>query len=161
MGVLAAFLSAAACLPGAGTGAVAHTATPAATAYLTGVAITRPGCADRIVFRFERGTPSYTVRFSSAAAAQIEDASGRYIPVAGHEFLVVRLRDTLTARSKGGKLTMTYTGPRRLAPGPARHIREVVKTGDFEAVVTWAIGLDAKRPFRVRSSGSTLVVTIG
>jgi hypothetical protein len=39
-------------------------------------------------------------------------------------------------------------------------IEEVVKTGDFEGVVTWVIGLDRKRPFTTASSDSALVVEI-
>jgi hypothetical protein len=30
----------------------------------------------------------------------------------------------------------------------------VVKTGDFESVLTWTIGLDEKRPFKVVTSDS-------
>jgi hypothetical protein len=28
-------------------------------------------------------------------------------------------------------------------------VREIVRTGDFEAVLTWAVGLDLVRSFRV------------
>jgi hypothetical protein len=35
-----------------------------------------------------------------------------------------------------------------------------VKTGDFEAVVTWAIGLSEERPFRVTTSERTITVEI-
>ena len=36
----------------------------------------------------------------------------------------------------------------------------MVKTGDFESVVTWVIGLDEKRPFTTDASESQLVVEI-
>jgi hypothetical protein len=36
----------------------------------------------------------------------------------------------------------------------------VVKTGDFEGVVTWVIGLDSRRSFTTKASDSTLVVEI-
>jgi hypothetical protein len=36
----------------------------------------------------------------------------------------------------------------------------VVKTGDFESVVTWVIGLDEKVPFRTNASDSQLVVEL-
>ena len=44
---------------------------------------------------------------------------------------------------------MVYTGPRRIAGEGTSVVREIVRTGDFEAVLTWAIGLDGRVPFRV------------
>ena len=43
---------------------------------------------------------------------------------------------------------LIYTGPRRL-PGPGTPVQEIVRTGDFEAVLTWAVGLSERVPFRV------------
>jgi hypothetical protein len=50
-----------------------------------------------------------------------------------------------------------------LRPEGTRFVREVVKTGDFESVVTWAIGLREERPFRVETSKSPprLTVVVG
>lgn len=39
-------------------------------------------------------------------------------------------------------------------------MREVVKTGDFESVLTWTIGLSEKRPFEVITSESPPRLTI-
>lgn len=138
-----------------------QTDAPRGTRYLTDVAVTSTTCSDRVEFTFERGVPGYRIEYTDAQRAQTEDASGRHISVAGSAFLVVRLADAATARSDGSTLSLTYTGPRRLPAGGARHVREVVKTGDFEAVVTWAIGLDATRPFSVSASRSSLAVEIG
>ncbi len=132
-----------------------------ATRYLTGVRVTTTACVDRVEFAFEHGVPGYRVVYASAAQAQTEDASGRHIPVAGAVFLVVRLSPAATARSDGSTLTRTYDGPGRLPAADARHVRELVKTGDFEAVVTWAVGLDEERPFTVSAGGDTLAVEIG
>ncbi|HVS84387.1 MAG TPA: hypothetical protein VHD91_01995, partial [Gaiellaceae bacterium] len=93
---------------------------------------------------------SYRVEYEPAARAKTQDASGRRLRIAGRAFLVVRF----TA-------TTTDGGPSRISGGGASHVREAVRTGAFEGVVTWAIGLDAKRPFRVRTSGSQLVVSVG
>ena len=60
----------------------------------------------------------------------------------------------------GDQLDFTYTGPRRLQPEDAEHVEEIVKTGDFEAVVTWAIGLAEERPFHVRTADRTISVEI-
>ena len=58
----------------------------------------------------------------------------------------------------------TYTERERITATGTNHVTEVVETGDFEAVVTWVIGLDTKRPFTRRGDGRArrhqLVVTI-
>jgi hypothetical protein len=149
------------CVQGAGTGPVQQAAS-AGTAYLTGVSVTRSDCADRVTFTFATRVPGYRVEYRPAAEAQTEDASGRHVPIAGSVFLVVRLADARTARAgSDGSLTQTYSGPRRVRGEGSHHTREAVKTGDFEAVVTWAIGLDGKRPFAVSTSGRWLVVDVG
>jgi hypothetical protein len=149
------------CVQGAGTGPVQQTAT-ADTAYLTGVSVARADCADRVTFTFARNVPGYGIEYRPADEAQTEDASGRHIPVAGKAYLVVRLAGAQTARANAdGSLTRTYTGPRRVTGRNAHHAREAVQTGDFESVVTWAIGLDGKRPFAVSTSGRSLVVDVG
>ena len=129
--------------------------------YLSGVGVATSACVDRVEFTFEHGVPGYRVAYASAALAQTQDASGRHIPVAGAVFLVVRLSPAAMARSDGTTLTRTYDGPGRLASADARHVQEVVKTGDFEAVVTWAVGLDEERPFTVSAGVDTLAVEIG
>lgn len=146
--------------PSGGTRPVSH-AGAQEMRYLTGVAVSQTDCADRVEFAFEHGVPGYRVAYADAARAQTEDASGRHISVSGSAFIVVRLAGALTARSDGSSLTRTYDGPRRVSGGHAEHVREVVKTGDFEAVVTWAIGVDGKRAFTVSSSGDSLAVEIG
>jgi hypothetical protein len=149
------------CLPDEGVGAVEEP-TAAVTAYLTGVSVTRSGCNDRVTFTFARRAPGFRVEYRRRAEAQTEDASGRRIPVAGTKFLVVRLENTRTARTNAdGAITRTYAGPRRIAPGDAHHALEAVKTGDFEAVVTWAIGLDGKRPYTVSTAPHSIVVVFG
>ncbi|GIU87155.1 MAG: hypothetical protein KatS3mg009_1670 [Acidimicrobiia bacterium] len=40
-------------------------------------------------------------------------------------------------------------------------MRQVVNTGDFEAVVTWVIGLSARAPVAVATEGTRLVVSVG
>ena len=132
------------------------------TAYLTHVALTTSGCNDRVTFTFAGQTPGFRIEYAKAAEAQTEDASGRHIPVSGKAFLVVRLRGTRTARTKAdGSLTRTYRGPARVTAQDAHHAREAVKTGDFESVVTWAIGLDGARPYIASTRGRSVVIDFG
>jgi hypothetical protein len=129
------------------------------TRYLTDVSIEPQTCSDQVVFEFEDGhAPGYDVSYQPASAAKVEDASGNPVEIDGDAFLVVKLTSAMTAKIHGDQVTKTYTGSKRLAGKPP--ITEVVKTGDFESVVTWVIGLDQKRPFSVDTSAGTVSVTI-
>ena len=147
----------------AGTGARVAAHVGEETAFLSRVAVEADRCADRITFEFRGGAPGFRVRYLPASEALVEDGSGNPVQVEGAEYLVVRLDPALTAEAEGDRLVRTYDGPRRLRPLEARSVREVVKTGDFEAVVTWVVGLPEKRPFRVTTSDepSRVVVEIG
>jgi hypothetical protein len=48
---------------------------------------------------------------------------------------------------------LVYTGPRRISGTKAgtSTVREVVRAGDFEAVLAWAVGLGDRVDFRVRA----------
>jgi hypothetical protein len=130
-----------------------------ATQYLTEVSIDQKTCSDQVVFKFEGAHASgYDVSYQPAGTAKVEDASGKPVTIAGDAFLVVKLSPAMTAKIEGDQVTKTYTGPGRL---PAENpLDEVVKTGDFESVVTWVIGLDQKRRFTASVSGSEVVVEI-
>jgi hypothetical protein len=130
------------------------------TMYLTNVTPGAGECTTKVVFEFEEQAPGpgFEVSYQPADTAKIEDGSGNLIEVAGNEFLVVKLNPAMTARIDGEQVVKTYTGPRRLSG--TEPITEVVKTGDFEGVVTWVIGLDSKRRFTTNGSDSALVVEI-
>jgi hypothetical protein len=55
----------------------------------------------------------------------------------------------------------TYKGPKRLRPEGPGAVREVVKVGDFEAQLDWAIGLARRTPYDVKRDGSRVTVTFG
>jgi len=128
--------------------------------YLTNVTLGADKCTAKVVFGFEEQAPGpgFDVSYQPASTAKIEDASGNPIDIDGDAFLVVKLNPAMTAKIDGEQVTKTYTGSRRI-PG-ADPITEVVKTGDFEGVVTWVIGLDSRRSFTTNASDSTLVVEI-
>jgi hypothetical protein len=132
------------------------------TMYLTDVSLDAGGCSDRVTFEFEKQAPEpgFDVSYQPANVAKFEDASGNPVAVAGAAFLVVKLTPAMTAKVEGDHVTPTYTGPRRLTVGDDSIVRDVVKTGDFEGVVTWVIGLDKRRRFTTDASDSQLVVEI-
>jgi hypothetical protein len=51
---------------------------------------------------------------------------------------------------------MIYKGPKRIdgAGAGTAVVQELVRTGDFEAVLSWAIGLSDKVDFRVQTATS-------
>jgi hypothetical protein len=130
------------------------------TMYLTNVTLGADKCTAKVVFGFEEQAPGpgFDVSYQPASTAKIEDASGNPIDIDGDAFLVVKLNPAMTAKIDGEQVRKTYTGARRI-PG-TDPITEVVKTGDFEGVVTWVIGLDSRRSFTTNASDSTLVVEI-
>jgi hypothetical protein len=134
------------------------------TMYLSGVTAQPGDCGDQVVFEFKTGSkvgPGFRVSYEPAKTAKIEDGSGRRLRIAGSAFLVVRLSPAMTAEIVGEDVKPTYTGPRVIKPEATRFVHEVVKSGDFEALVTWVIGLNEKRPFKTTVSSSQLVVEIG
>jgi hypothetical protein len=148
------------CQDAGGTEAVSDPG-PTETTYLASVNVEGLECADRVAFGFDGPASGYRVSYQPADAAKVEDGSGNPVEIEGSAFLVVRLSPAATARTAGEDLQLTYTGPRRLSGSDTGHVREVVKTGDFEAAVTWVIGLDQERHFAVTTAGSQLSVDIG
>lgn len=130
------------------------------TMYLTDVEFQAANCGSSVVFELEpkAQAPGYDVSYQPADTAKIEDASGNPVKIAGEAFLVVKLTPAMTAKIDGDQVTKTYTGPSRLAGGGP--VTEIVKTGDFESVVTWVIGLDSERPFLAQAADGGLTVVI-
>jgi hypothetical protein len=130
------------------------------TLYLTDVALKSEDCISTVSFELEPEAQvlGYDVSYQPADTAKIQDGSGNPVEIAGNAFLVVKLTPAMTAKIDGDQVTKTYTGPNRL-PG-TDPITEVVKTGDFEGVVTWVVGLDRKLPFSTKVRGDTLDVVI-
>ena len=88
----------------------------------------------------------------------VQDGSGATVEVAGSAFLQLRLEPASGVDLSSDDFEETYTGPQRV-PGIAP-VTEVVRTGDFEANLTWVIGLVAERPYRVEADASSVRVYI-
>jgi hypothetical protein len=133
------------------------------TMYLTDVELEGEECIERVTFKFEPSEPGpgYDVSYQPAEVAKIQDGSGKSLEIEGEEFLVVRMFPAMTAKIEGEEVEPTYDGPSKIqAITDANMVREVAKTGDFEAQLTWVIGVDAKQPFTVTASDDSLVVEI-
>ena len=149
---LAVALAAVALAAGCGGGSKRQTAP--AVALLTGVRV----AAAEVVFDFR--TPPDAVEARLRRPAEVsESGSGRHVPVRGSTVLIVSFTPAATADIRGEDVVPTYTGPKRIEAMGL--VREVVKVGDFEAQLDWAVGLDARRPFRIERDGARVTVAFG
>ena len=136
------------------------------TRLLTDVRVGAHGCYERVTFEFkpQKGEADGPVAWHAAyeAAPITEDGSGRKVPVKGAAFLVVRFSAAGADLSQEGA-PATYTGPASLEAADTTRIRQVRRIGDFEGVLTWVIGVDKQRPFRVttQDTPARVVIDIG
>jgi hypothetical protein len=110
------------------------------------------GAFDRLTFAFTGGLPGYGVRYTTKPVT--EDPSGRILPVKGDSALEVHFAGASTVDLSGGKVTMTYTGPKRFSP-PTAAVVEVVEAGDFEDVLTWVVGTKGKPGYKVTTDSAS------
>ncbi len=130
-------------LPGAGTADV-HVSR-AVLGHLSTVRLARQDGYDRLVLEFTDQVPGYTVGYRPLPAR--DDASGAEIPLPGAiTAVVVTLHPASGHREDTG--APTYTGPATVAADTAQ-VTQAQAAGDFEAVLTWVVGLRAKTSFRV------------
>ncbi len=126
-------------------------------AVLRSIRTSHSSSYDRVVFEFSGKLPGYRVDYRSAIT---EDASDRPVPLAGHAFLNIAMQGaTLDNAFQGGH--ERYTGPTRITPSYGQ-LREIASSGDFEAVLSFGLGLDHRAGFRVLtlSQPSRIVVDI-
>ena len=90
--------------------------------------------------------PGYEVGYVERPV--VADGSGDEVAIEGGAVLGVRMEPALDADLTQESAPRTYTGPNRFSPSTAVVV-ELVRTGGFEAVLTWGIGIDDERPFRV------------
>ncbi len=119
---------------------------PAERGLLTAVRAARQDGFDRVVFEFEGDVPGYAVRYVDRPIN--EDGSGNPVEVKGDSVLQVRMEPASGVDLSGAELRQTYKGPNRITPSTSV-VTELVRTGDFEAVLTWVIGVKGKPGFRV------------
>ncbi|MGZ8696456.1 MAG: AMIN-like domain-containing (lipo)protein [Gaiellaceae bacterium] len=109
---------------------------------------------DRVVFEFQNALPGYRIEYVQPPLK--EDGSGKLVDVQGVGVVVVRMEPASGFDLNTDEGVMTYKGPKRIEGSGAGTsiVQELVRTGDFEAVLSWAIGLSDKVDFRVRTATS-------
>ena len=110
------------------------------TPLLTGIRASHHPGFDRVVFDFYGGVPSS--RQAEYVLALVAP-SGREVPVAGRTILQMTFK-----AARGHKLDGTVTAPSRVAFA-LPNVHTVVQGEDFEAVLTYGIGLARFSQFRV------------
>ena len=144
--------------PAAGSGTAAVSVPPAGPAFLTEVRAAHHPGADRVVFEFEDRLPGYAVRYVEGPIT--EDGSGTPVTDEGDNVLEVRMEMASGADLSADELRQTYTGPNRIDPGTPV-VTELVRTGDFEAVLTWVIGVRGRPGFNITTvTGNRLLIEI-
>lgn len=146
-------LAAAAVMVPAGLTAAAGPAVAATPVLVEVRAAQHPGY-DRVVFEFTgRGPSSYSVGYVTTLVA---DASGRTVPVHGRAILQVVMRDVDNHTVAG-----TATTPARQAFA-LKNVTSTVRSGDFEAVVSYGIALQKRTAFHTHrlSSPARVVVDV-
>ena len=106
---------------------------------------------DRVVFEFSGPVPLLRVEYVKQLIA---DGSGYPVPVAGRAILCVQFTQAYAHNDSG-----QVTAPTRIQP-KLPIVKEIVSAGDFEAVVTYGIGVGRKTEMRIitLSSESRVVV---
>jgi hypothetical protein len=125
-------------------------------ALLSRVEAVADGGVDRITFEFEDALPGYRVEFVERPI--IQDGSGDEIEVEGAAVLGVHF-EAASGFDLSGEGRQVYQGPPRLDL-TTRVVLDVVRVSDFEANLDWAIGLDVKSPFRVRTESAPTRVIV-
>lgn len=116
-------------------------------AVLTDVRLGRNDGFDRVVFQFrdEDALPGYLVDYRPLPLTA--DPSDLPLVITGDHGLVVRMQAASRFRMDTD-YALLYPGPSTVT-GSADAVTEVVLRGDFEALLSWVIGVRGGRPFRV------------
>ena len=123
---------------------------------LSEVRIARHDGFDRVVFELT-GTvvPDATIDGPRANGpnAVTGDPSGFPVAVGGAQVFTVSMTPAIATYAASSPPGPLYSGPSRFAPTDTANVVAVVQTGDFESVLTWAIG------FRVTATPRVSILT--
>lgn len=141
-------------------GSTSPTSTPAppdlTIALLGSVGVGGGDGVDQVSFTFEGGIPGYDVSYVDPPIRQ--DGSGNEVEVEGTAFLSVRFAPA-SGFDSFETFEPTYTGPAEVR-GDTDVVTEAVRVGDFEANLTWVIGVNEKVPYRIDTDPGAGTVTI-
>ena len=129
------------------------------TALLRTVRVGRNPGFERIVFEFVGSSmPGYRIQWVDGPI--LSDGSGEPVAVDGEAYLEMVMQPASGVDLSAPQFTIVYEGPDRVpVAGQTELITDLVRTGDFEAVLSWVAGTTERVPFRVlRLSNPTRLV---
>lgn len=124
------------------------------------LAVGRRAGYDRVTFTFDDFAPGYVISYVDPPIK--EDGSGRTVNVAGSDYVQVLMQPASGFDLNSGEGKIVYKGPKRISGADAGTsvVKDVVRTGDFESVLTWTIGLADKVGYKVQKLESPPRVVI-
>jgi hypothetical protein len=122
---------------------VHEAAAAATTPLLVDVRVGGHTTFDRVVFEFTGARPGHRVRYVPQVFA---DGTGDPVSLDGRAFIEAVLQPA-AAHDDDGNPTLPGPLPRIVNTAA---LRDIAAAGDFEAVVTWGIGVAARTPMQVR-----------
>ena len=128
---------------------------PPGSVLLRNVQVQASACVDEVAFLFWKGTPAWSAGYQEGALAL--DPSGQPAVVAGDAHLVIRFEHASGTDQSATPPQPGYDGPTDLSPGAPGGLAQIRRLGDFEGVLTWALGT-ARRPFEVVTRADQVVV---
>lgn len=154
--LIAVVLAPALVAPSSGQAASDAVSAAPSTPILVAVRAAHRDGVDRVVFEFRGGLPPQ--REVGYVDRLVADGSGRRVRVAGQALLRVRFEHA-QAHTDDGAAT---AAPRRVAYA-LPNVMTAVRAGDFEAVVTYGLGLARRTPVRVTTlrSPDRVVIKVG
>jgi hypothetical protein len=118
-------------------------ADPPAVALLTSVTAQNLGDFDRVTFTFDKGTPTISsAAWATGPATFVPSGNPVSPPIAGTARLVVTMTNAADQDLTTSPVTVTYPGPLRFSAN-LPNVTELVQLQDFEATLTWAIGVNS------------------
>jgi len=145
------------CDPGAAPTAAVTGGDRSTFGLLRDLVVDVDGCLDIVRFDFDGAIPGFSVEYQEGPFT--EDGSGEPVTLDGAAFVVVRLEPAYSYDYENA--APTYTGPREIKPSGQNYVREVENTGDFEAVMTWIVGLSTETEVAATVDGDSLLVGFG
>ena len=127
-------------------------------AHLKAVRAAEHTTFDRFTLEFDIAPPGYKVEYVKPPI--LADPSGKEVAVDGTAFLQITIQGAVANYLAAGG--PAYNGPDELKPG-LPNLVEAELNGDFEAVLSWILGVNEEADFRVLTleSPARLVVDIG
>jgi hypothetical protein len=119
----------------------AATETPPAVALLTSVSAQDMGTFDRVTFTFDKGTPTILSAVYEVGPAVFSPSGQPVVPPIPGVRLVITMSNAADEDLTTNPVVVTYPGPFRFAAN-LPNVTELVQLQDFEATLTWAIGVN-------------------